>query len=78
MTTCLVKSCKVGLLCMPFVSDYQFVLCFLFVCVCVCACASSPFGFEGGMWDLIVLIPDYCLSFYFIYFVKRQMDDLQY
>ena len=21
-----------------------------------------PFGHEGGMWDLIVLIPDHCLS----------------
>ena len=24
-----------------------------------------PFGFEGGMWDLIVLVPDHCFSFYF-------------
>ena len=24
-----------------------------------------PFGFEGRMWDLIELVPDYCLSFYF-------------
>ena len=24
-----------------------------------------PFGFEGRMWDLIVSIPDHCLSFYF-------------
>ena len=24
-----------------------------------------PFGFEGRMWDLIVSVPDYCLSFYF-------------
>ena len=23
-----------------------------------------PFGFEGRMWDLIVLVPDHCLSFY--------------
>ena len=23
-----------------------------------------PFGFEGGIWDLIVLVPDHCLSFY--------------
>ena len=22
-----------------------------------------PFGFEGRMWDLIVSIPDHCLSF---------------
>ena len=24
-----------------------------------------PFGFEGRMWDLNVLVPDHCLSFYF-------------
>ena len=28
-------------------------------------CASSILGFQGGVWDLIVLIPDHCLSFYF-------------
>ena len=28
----------------------------------VCMSASFPFGFEGGMWDLILLVPDYCLS----------------
>ena len=22
-----------------------------------------PFGFEGGIWDLIALVPDHCLSF---------------
>ena len=26
-----------------------------------------PFGFEGRMWDLIISVPDHCLSFYFIY-----------
>ena len=25
-------------------------------------CLSFPFGLEGGMWDLIVLIPDHCLT----------------
>ena len=30
-----------------------------------------PFGFEGRMWDLIVSVPDHCLSFYFIKTVKR-------
>ena len=29
-------------------------------------CASFAFGFEGGMWDLVVLVPDQCLSFYFL------------
>ena len=24
------------------------------------------FGFEGRMWDLIVSVPDHCLSFYFV------------
>ena len=27
--------------------------------------SCSPFGFEGRMWDLIVSVPDHCLSFYF-------------
>ena len=26
-----------------------------------------PFGFEGRMWDLLVSVPDHCLSFYFDY-----------
>ena len=25
-----------------------------------------PFGFESRMWDLIVSVPDHCLSFYFL------------
>ena len=24
-----------------------------------------PFGFESRMWDLIVSVPDHCLSFFF-------------
>ena len=31
----------------------------------VCVCASFSFGFEGKMWDLIVLVPDHCLCFHF-------------
>ena len=27
-----------------------------------------PFGFEGRIWDLIVSVPDHCLSFYLLYF----------
>ena len=30
-------------------------------------CPSFPFGIEGGMWDVIVLIPDHCFSLYFSY-----------
>ena len=29
-------------------------------------CPSFPFGFEGVMLVLIVLIPDHCLSVYFV------------
>ena len=32
-------------------------------CLSVCEYASFPFAFAGGVWDLIVLVPDYCLSF---------------
>ena len=31
----------------------------------ICVYTSFPFGFEGGMWDLIILVPDHFLSFYF-------------
>ena len=24
-----------------------------------------PLGFEGMIWDLIISVPDHCLSFYF-------------
>ena len=34
--------------------------------ICVCVCVSPFFGFESGMWHLIVLVPDYCLSIYLI------------
>ena len=33
----------------------------------VCMCASFPFGFEDGMWDVIVFVADHCLSFYFVF-----------
>ena len=55
MTTCLGKCCSFGLLLVSFVNVYQF-----------CVCPSFPFGFKGGMWDMIVLVPDHCLSIYFI------------
>ena len=31
----------------------------------ICVCSFFPFSFEGWMWDLIVFIPDHCLSVYF-------------
>ena len=30
-----------------------------------------PFGFEDRMWDLIVSVPDHCLSFYFPLLTKE-------
>ena len=52
-STCLGKSFSFGL-CMSFVNVYQFNV-----------TSSFPFGFEGEIWDLIVLVPDHCFSMYF-------------
>ena len=30
----------------------------------MCVCASFPFGFSGGKWDVMLLVPDHCGSFY--------------
>ena len=54
MTTYLRKSCSFGLPLAPFVNCCQFMHLVIF-----------PFGFEGKMWDLIVSVPDHCISFYF-------------
>ena len=35
--------------------------------VSLCVNASFLFGFENGMWDLIVFSPDHCLSVYITY-----------
>ena len=53
MTTCLGKSCSFCLLPRAFrklLSVYLF--------------SYFPFGFEGRIWDLIVSVPDHCLSFH--------------
>ena len=47
MTTCLGKSCSFRLACGSSVNVYQNYSVSLFL-----------FGIEGGMWDVIVLIPD--------------------
>ena len=36
----------------------------------MCVCASFPFGFAGGMWSLLVSVPDHFLSVNFIYIYK--------
>ena len=40
-----------------------------FVCIdlILCVCPSFPFGIEGGIWDVIVFIPDHCLPVYFAF-----------
>ena len=53
MTTYLGKSCSFGLPRVPFVN-----------CCHIYVFSYFSFGFEGRMWDLIVSVPDYCLSFY--------------
>ena len=39
----------------------------------ICVCASVFFGLEGGMWDLdlIVFVPDHCLSVYFTHHISE-------
>ena len=54
MTTRLGKSCSFGLPRVPFVNCCQFMYLVVF-----------SFGFEDRMWDLIVSVPDHCLSFHF-------------
>ena len=35
-----------------------------------------PFGFEGRIWDLIVSVPDHCLSFYLLFDYITYLDIL--
>ena len=65
MTTCLGKRCLFSVLCAYFVNGMCGVcVCVCVCCVCVCVCVCFHFGFEGEMYDLIVLIPDHHLSIY--------------
>ena len=59
MTTCLGQSCSFGLLCVSFVG-----VCQIFVRVLLSLLVLVGGG-GGRMWDVIVLIPDHCLSIYF-------------
>ena len=60
MTTYLGKSCSFCLPRVPFVNCRQFM--YLVISVLV---------FEGRIWDLIVSVPDHCLSFYLANQVRR-------
>ena len=63
MTTYLGKSCSFGLLRVPF---HKLPSIYVF--------SYFPFGFEGRMWDLIVSVPDHCLSFYFAQWSLRRSN----
>ena len=66
ITAGLGKSCLFGKLCLSFEIDYQFVYVLLF-----------HFGYEGGMWDFVVLIPDHYLSIFFPPFQKGGKTDTE-
>ena len=42
--------------------------CLLWALVKFSVCSSFLFGIEGGMWDVIVFIPDRCL-FYLLFLI---------
>ena len=64
MTTYLGKSCSFCLPRVPFVNCRQFM--YLVISLLI---------FEGRIWDLIVSVPDHCLSFYFVpYPVKGLLE----
>ena len=54
MTTCLGKSC----------SSFGFSVSAFRKLLSIYVFSYFPFGFDGRMWDLIVLVPDHCLSFH--------------
>ena len=62
MTTYLGKSCSFCLPRVPFVNCRQFM--YLVI---------SLFGFEGRIWDLIVSVPDHCLSFYLLFAIMSKV-----
>ena len=64
MTTYLGKSCSFCLPRVPFVNCRQFM--YLVI---------SLFGFEGRIWDLIVSVPDHCLSFYYVSTKTKSTND---
>ena len=58
MTTYLGNGCSFGVPRPPFVN-----------CPSIYVFSYFPFGFEGRMWDLIVSVPDHCLSFFFFFYL---------
>ena len=62
MTICLGKSCSFGLPRVPFVNCFRKIYVFSYF----------PFEFEGRIRDLIVPVPDHCLSFYFSMIISNR------
>ena len=67
MTTCLGKSCS---FCLPRSAFRKLPSINVF--------SYFPFGFEGRIWDLIVSVPDHCLSFYFDEKISSQNYGMYY
>ena len=67
MTTYLGKSCSFGLPRVPFVNCRRKL-------PSVYVFSYFRFGFECRMWDLIVSVPDHCLSFYFSFSIRFQVN----
>ena len=61
MTTCLGKGCR-------------FTMRVFRERLSVRVCSVFPFGFEGGMWDLVVFVPDHCPFMYFKSVSKTNVD----
>ena len=59
MSICKGKSYEFGLLFISFFDRLSICVCDLF----------SLIALRGEIWDLIVLVPDKCISFYFIYII---------
>ena len=73
MTICLGKSCSFGLLCVSVVNIYFFLLIFYlfffhFYCVIIFV-AFLFFDFEGEIRHLIIIAPNHCFRFYFVWVV---------
>ena len=58
MATCFGKRCS-----------FRFSMRAFYKRLSVCMCASFPHSFEGWVWDLIILVRDRCLFYYFLGFL---------
>ena len=56
----------------------RFTVCSFRDRVSVCMCASFPFGFEGRIWNLIGLVPDYCPFTLYFAWGPAKLEQMQY